>query len=365
MAMMGGEKTDRRQRLARLLEKFPQLGVDAVLFFDMKNIRYLTGFTGSDGVFLLRPDSSLLLVDGRYITQAGDEAPQCHVVQYRDKIGGVVSALNEGEVRRAGFEAAVLTVELYGKLREKLAPELLIPLSEELNGLRSVKDDREVLLLRKAVDIASEAFLQVIGLIRPGVEERTIALEMDYRMRALGAEEASFSTIVASGLNAALPHARPGTRKIEDGDAVVMDFGAVHGGYRSDETCTFALGRADGKFREVYAVVKEAHDRAIEAVRAGTACREIDRIARQVIEKKGYGMYFTHGTGHGVGLDVHEAPRLSALSDEILAAGMVVTVEPGIYIPGLLGVRIEDMVLVQEDGCEIITKMSKELRIVP
>jgi len=361
---MGGEAAVYRQRLASIQERFPRLGVDAVLFFEMKNIRYLTGFTGSDGVFLLLPDKGVLLVDGRYITQAGEEAPQCDVVQYRDKISGIVSALGGREVKRAGFEAAVLSVELHEKLRGKLATELLIPLTEALTGIRGVKDDQEVLLLRKAVDIATGALLQVIELMRPGVEERTIALEMDYRMRALGSEETSFSTIVASGPNAALPHARPGPRRFQDGEPVVMDFGAVHGGYHSDETCTFILGRADEKFREVYAIVKEAHDRAIEAVRAGVACREVDRIARQVIEKKGYGLHFSHGTGHGVGLDVHEAPRLSALSDQILAAGMVVTIEPGIYIPGLWGVRIEDMVLVKEDGCEILTKMSKELKII-
>jgi len=361
---MGGETAVYRQRLARLQERFSQFGVDAILFFEMKNIRYLTGFTGSDGVFLLLPDKGVLLVDGRYITQAGEEASQCDVVQYRDKISGIVSALGGREVKRAGFEAAVLSVELYEKLRGKLPPDLLIPLTEALTGIRGVKDDQEVSLLRMAVDIADGALLQVIERMRPGVEERSIALEMDYRMRALGSEETSFSTIVASGPNAALPHARPGPRRLEDGDAVVMDFGAVHEGYHSDETCTFVLGRADDKLREVYAIVKDAHDRAIEAVRAGAACRDIDRIARQIIEKKGYGACFSHGTGHGVGLDVHEAPRLSTLSDQILAAGMVVTIEPGIYLPGKLGVRIEDMVLVKEDGCEVLTKMSKELKIL-
>ncbi len=361
---MAGEAAVYRRRLARLLERFPHLGVDAILFFEMKNICYLTGFTGSDGVFLLLPDKGVLLVDGRYITQAREEAPQSYTIQYRDKIGGVASAFGEGGVKRAGFEAASLSVELHEKLRGKLAPCMLIPLTEELTGIRSLKDSQEVLLMRKAADIATEALLQVIELMRPGVEERTIALEIDYRMRALGSEGTSFPTIVASGPNAALPHARPGSRKLEDGDPVVMDFGAVHGGYHSDETCTFVLGRADAKFREVYAIVKDAHDRAIDAVRAGAACREIDRVARQVIEKKGYGPHFSHGTGHGVGLDVHEAPRLSALSDQTLEAGMVVTVEPGIYLPGQWGVRIEDMVLVREDGCEVLTKISKELKII-
>jgi Xaa-Pro aminopeptidase len=363
--MIVAEAAVYRQRLNRLREKFPRLGVDAILFFEMTNIRYLTGFTGSDGVFILRPDKGILLVDGRYITQAGEEAPHCNVIQYGDKISGVVSVLSEGEIKRAGFEAAILSVDLHERLRGKMAPGMLIPLTEVLTELRSVKDDREVSLLRKAVDIATAALWQVSAGIGPGVEERTIALEMDYRMGVLGSEGPSFPTIVAAGMNAALPHARPGLRKLENGDPVVIDFGAVHAGYRSDETCTFVLGGADKKFREIYALVKDAHDRAIAAVRAGVPCREIDRIARQVIDKKGYGLYFSHGTGHGVGLDVHEAPRLSAVSDQVLEAGMVVTIEPGIYLPGHWGVRIEDMVLVKEDGCELLTKISKELKIIP
>jgi Xaa-Pro aminopeptidase/Xaa-Pro dipeptidase len=362
--MMGGEATADRRRFDRIAERLPQLGVDAILFFEINNIRYLTGFTGSDGVFVLRSDKGVLLVDGRYTTQAGEESPQCEIVQYRDKIGGIVALLDEKEVKRAGFEAAAVSVDFYEKLQRKLAPGMLIPITEALDGLRSVKDAGEVLLLRKAVDIATDAFLRTVGEMRPGVEERMIALEMDYRMRALGSEETSFPTIVASGPNAALPHAHPGARKLEDGDVVVMDFGAVHEGYRSDETCTVVLGRADKEFRDAYDIVRDAHDRAIEAVRAGVSCREIDRIAREVIEKKGYGKFFSHGTGHGVGLDVHEAPRLSALSDQVLAAGMVVTVEPGIYLPGLWGIRIEDMVLVKEDGCDILTRISKELKVI-
>jgi len=361
---MKNEAAAGRKRTDRLLNSMSRKEFDALLFFDMKNIRYLTGFTGSDGVLLLRPNRQVLLVDGRYVTQAAVQSPHCDVVQYRDKIDGIAAALAGWGSPRVGFEAAVLTVELHDRLRDKIGKAMLAPLNGELTYLRSLKDAAEVSRLRQAVDIAQAALAQVLPLLRPGREEREIALEMDYRMRALGSEENSFPTIVASGPNAALPHARPGERRLAAGDPVVMDFGAVAGGYHSDETCTFVVGRADDDFRKVYEIVKEAHDRAIAAVRAGVSCREIDRVARQCIEEKGYGRHFSHGTGHGVGLDVHESPRLSPLSDQILATGMVVTIEPGIYVPGKWGVRIEDMVLVRERGCEVLTKMPKELQTI-
>ena len=201
-------------------------------------------------------------------------------------------------------------------------------------------------------------------MIRPGVREREIAIELEYRMQRNGAEQVSFETIVAAGANTALPHATPGDRRIADGDCVMIDYGAVWGGYHSDETCTWFVGRADARQREVYGLVREAHDRAIGAIRAGVACGEIDRIARSCLAEAGLDGHFSHGTGHGVGLDVHEAPRLAAGRQEILRAGMVVTVEPGVYLPGVWGIRIEDTVLVTEEGCEILTPTSKELTII-
>ena len=353
-----------RKRIERVYERIDPKEFDALLFFDMNNIRYLTGFTGSDGVLLLQPDRGMLLVDGRYVTQAAEQSPHCDVVQYRDKVSGIAAALAERGAGRVGFEAFALTVELYEKIRERIRTTRLAPLDGELSCLRSRKDAGEASLLRRAVDIATEALTDVLPLLRPGRTEREIALELDYRMRALGSEENSFPTIVASGPNAALPHARPGDRKLAPDDPVIIDFGAVYRGYHSDETCTLVVGRPDAEFRQVYDIVKEAHDRAIAAVRTGVSGREIDGIARRHIEEQGYGPQFSHGTGHGVGLDVHEDPRLSPLSDQVLAADMVVTVEPGIYLPGRWGVRIEDMVLVGEDGCEVLTRMPKELKII-
>ncbi len=186
-----------------------------------------------------------------------------------------------------------------------------------------------------------------------------MALELEYRMRRNGAGGVSFPTIVASGINSTLPHASPGTRTLAPGDVVVIDFGAIYEGYHSDETCTFVLCHASSRQKEVYDIVREAHDRALAAVKAGIPCCEIDRIARDCIKEGGLGQFFSHGTGHGIGLDVHESPRIAAPSKAILEAGMVITIEPGVYIPGLWGIRIEDMVLVTKDGCEVLTKVDK------
>ncbi|MFA4916306.1 MAG: M24 family metallopeptidase [Syntrophales bacterium] len=219
-------------------------------------------------------------------------------------------------------------------------------------------------MLRRAAEISSGALTSIQDLLRPGVRERDIAFELEFRMRHNGAEQVSFATIVASGANTALPHAVPSTRKIENGDFIVIDCGAVYEGYHSDESCTFVVGQANDRQKETYRLVKDAHDRALDTVRAGVPCSEIDRVARTCIEEGGLGVYFSHGTGHGVGLDVHEAPRIAAKSKAVLEASMVLTIEPGVYIPGLWGIRIEDTVVVKENGCEVLTKVLKDFKIL-
>ena len=200
--------------------------------------------------------------------------------------------------------------------------------------------------------------------IKPGLREADVALELEYRMRQNGAAGAAFPTIVAAGMNSALPHATPGARILSAGDALVIDYGAVIEGYHSDETCTFVLAQASARFQEVYEIVKTAHDRALEAVKAGVSCAEIDSVARACIESAGLGRFFSHGTGHGVGLDVHESPRIAPSVQTILATGMVVTIEPGVYLPGQWGIRIEDTVLVRERDCEVLSKIPKNLTIL-
>ena len=351
-------------RMARVRAILHELDIDALLFLDMKNVRYLTGFTGSDGALVIGEKQEILLVDGRYTNQARKEVEGPRVFEYKEKIDGIVAILSDGSLRSVGFESQAMNVNTHLKLTEKLGALRLNPMSDQIGALRAVKDEKEIAYIRRAAEISCEALTAVRDLIRPGVRETDIAIELDFLMRRGGAEQVSFPTIVASGVNSAQPHAQPGSRAIENGDMVIIDYGAVYCGYHSDETCTFAVGVKDKKQEEAYSLVKTAHDRALEAVKAGIPCVDIDRIARDCIETGKLGKYFAHGTGHGVGLDVHEAPRIASNSEMVLEAGMVLTIEPGVYIPDLWGVRIEDMILVKEDGCEVLTKVSKDFTVL-
>jgi Xaa-Pro aminopeptidase len=352
------------ERVSRIRSIFSRILVDAILLLDMKNIRYLTGFTGSDGALLIGRDKQTLLVDGRYTHQARKEVENAEVVEYREKVEGIENILAENGFKSVGFEAMAMNVHTYLKMKEKMKDVTLEPISNEIGTIRAIKDRAEVACMKKASEITFQALNSVRELIKPGVREKDIALELEFRMGRYGAEQIAFPIIVASGVNSSLPHAKPGSRRIERGDVVMIDCGAVYNGYHSDETWTCMIGNGEDRRREVYAVVKEAHDRALDAVRAGMPCSEIDRIARTCIDDKALGKYFSHGTGHGVGLDVHEAPRIADKSEHILEKGMVVTIEPGVYIPNLWGVRIEDMVLVEENGCEVLTKMPKDFTIL-
>jgi Xaa-Pro aminopeptidase/Xaa-Pro dipeptidase len=350
--------------MARVRAILRELDMDALLFLDMKNVRYLTGFTGSDGALVIGEKQEVLLVDGRYTNQAKKEVHGPHVFEYKDKIDGIAAILSDGSLGSAGFESQAMNVNTYLNLKEKLGGLRLNPLSNEIDAFRAVKDEKEIAYIRKAAEISCEALTAVRDIIKPGVRETDIAIELDFRMRRCGAEQVSFPTIVASGANSAQPHAQPGLRTIEKGDMVIIDYGAVYCGYHSDETCTFAVGHKNKKQEKVYTLVKNAHDRALAAVKAGIPCVDIDRTARDCIENGKLGKYFTHGTGHGVGLDVHEAPRIASNSEMVLEAGMVLTIEPGVYIPDLWGVRIEDMILVKEEGFEVLTRVSKDFTVL-
>jgi Xaa-Pro aminopeptidase len=351
--------TVRQDRLRSVLQE-----AEALLILDEKNIRYLTGFTGGDGALMAGPDWLTLLVDGRYVTQARDEVRGAEIFEFRKRAEGIVAVARQQESRSIGFESPILSVAEHAILKESLPEVTLLPLPVDFVLFRAVKDEAEVDRIREAARIAGKALAAVQGMVRPGIREEEIALDLEYRMRRGGAQRISFETIVAAGANSALPHATPGRRAIADGDCVMVDYGAVCDGYHSDETCTFVVGHATKRQQEVYRQVLEAHDRAIQAIRAGVSCGEIDRIARSHLDAAGLGAAFSHGLGHGVGLDVHEAPRLAPGREELLRAGMVVTVEPGVYLPGLWGIRIEDTVLVTEGGCEILTPTSKNFTMV-
>lgn len=359
------EFTGYMKRITRVRSKITDLGLEAFLFLDMQNIRYLTGFTGSDGALVVGERKNILLVDGRYTTQAGREVRDADIRQYSDKSEAIAHTLLDSGWKTVGLESMAVTLQDYLKLKDRTAGTELKPLGAELNTLRAVKDESEIKKIRDAAALSSGTLRSVLEIIKPGVAEKDIALELEYRMRQGGADNVSFDVIVASGENSALPHARPGFRRFEEGDFIVFDYGAVCGGYCSDETCTVALGSISDRQCEVYNIVLEAHDRALAAVKAGALCREVDHAARGFIEERGLGKYFSHGTGHGIGLSVHEEPRVSPLSEYCLEAGMVITVEPGVYIPGMWGVRIEDMVLVTKNGCDVLTSVSKDLIRLP
>ncbi|HOG06592.1 MAG: Xaa-Pro peptidase family protein [Syntrophales bacterium] len=363
---MPPEATPYARRRSRLSDRLPDWGLDALLLTEEANLRYLTGFAGTDAALLMTESRASLLVDGRFLTEARETVPEVEIVEIRDLIEGIATALADAAPSRVGFETAVLTVHVHQRLLAALGAGVsLRPLLDELSTLRAVKDEEEVRCMRKAAAIASSALQAILPDLRPGVAERDIALELDFRMRRQGAEGSAFPTIVASGPRSALPHATPGARKIRAGEGVVIDYGAVFQGYRSDETCTvFVGGGPDREALAAYAQILEAQTLAIAGLRAGVTCRDVDRIARDALRRGGWDRFFSHGTGHGVGLDVHEAPRLNARSESTLEAGMVVTVEPGVYLPGRWGIRIEDMVLIRADGFEVLSRVPKTLTLL-
>lgn len=350
-------------RIQKLQQQFRDYQVEGILFSNMNNIRYLTGFTGSEGALILSAKSALLLVDGRYTTQARSEVQPIPVIQYSNKIQCIEQAVRDLHLQTIGFEAAFVTVEMYHDLTQRIKKAMFIPLDNSLRLLRARKDRQEIAAMKQAAAIASEAVAWLAGFIKPGLTELDTAFQLEMAARRAGAEQLAFETIVASGENAALPHAKPTNRKIKKGDFIVIDFGVKYQGYCSDETCTFAIGELTAHQKNAYRAVLKAHDEAISAIKAGIAAADVDALARRVLGKK-YSRYFVHGTGHGVGLEVHEAPRLAPASQHVLEAGMVVTVEPGLYFPGLWGIRIEDTVYVKNNCCEIITKMNKNFTVI-
>ena len=338
--------------------------VDALLCLGLPNIRYLAGFTGSDGALLLSHDAGWFLTDSRYTVQASQETDGVVVREYRGKLEGITGLLGELKARRVGLEAEHTTVAFHRALVEALPGMEFVPIGGELDDLRTVKDDEELGLLRLTAGLASSAFLSILENIRPGALEREVSLALEFAMKKAGADDKSFDFIVASGPRGALPHGKASDRAICPGDLVTIDFGAVCQGYHSDETVTVAVGAPDSRQKEIHGIVKDAHDIAIEAVRPGVSLKELDALARDYIAGKGYGNYFGHGLGHGVGLEVHERPVVSYKSEGVVREGMVFTIEPGIYIPDWGGVRIEDTVVVTRDGCLSLTRVPKELMVV-
>lgn len=338
--------------------------LDALLITDMKNIRYLCGFSGSEGALLLAPDQGWFLCDFRYLSQAADEVGEAEIVQFSVKHEAVAALVQKHGFRRLGFDAAHMTVAVRDRFVSVLGECELVPVGSRLDEIRAIKDSTERAVMHEVAEIASESLYSVLPFLKPGVRESHIALELEIAMRRRGADAVAFDFIVASGVRGALPHGRASHKCIEAGELVTIDFGAVKSGYHSDETVTIAVGEPGPKAREIYEIVKQAHDLALNAVKPGVRCCDVDLVARNYIKECGYGDFFGHGLGHGVGLDVHEQPVLSFRSEQILAEGMVVTIEPGIYLPGYGGVRIEDTVAVTESGVVLLTQVDKTLMVV-
>lgn len=355
---------DHPLRRTRLVARLPEIGVDAMLVTRLPNVRYLTGFTGSNAQLLLGAESGVFFTDGRYAEQSRREVPELRRDIYTaDFPAAFARACRDLGLSRVGFEAAGVTYRFYQDLSGAESVEL-VPVTDEVERLRWIKEPEEIRLLDRAQALTDEAYDRAVAKLAEGVTEREVALELEWAMRQSGAEGVSFDSIVAFGENSAEPHHRPTGRTLSRGDVVKLDFGARFEGYHADMTRTLAFGDPPAELREVYELVLATQLAGVEAVRAGVSGADADRVSRRIIEEAGYGDRFGHSLGHGVGLEVHEGPTLRSTSEDVLPAGAVVTVEPGIYVPGLGGVRIEDMVEVLEDGCRVLPATGKELLVL-
>ena len=355
-------------RLESLTARLDEAEVDALVVTTLPNVRYLTGFSGSAGVLLVTADRALLTTDGRYRTQSGEQVAASGVGDRVDvEIGGVQAQRDAVKGRlagltRVGLEADNVTWEASRRWADLLEGAEVKPTTGVVEALREVKDEGEIARMARAAAIADSALAEVLGLMGTGITETEFALALDTAMRRGGAESTAFDTIVAAGPNSAKPHHQPTDRRIDPGDPVVVDFGATFEGYRSDMTRTFCVGgEPTGDLARVFDVVRASQADGVAAVRPGAGTKEVDDVCRAVIAQAGWADAFEHGTGHGVGLDIHEAPTVSPLGTAILSSGVVVTVEPGVYLPGIGGVRIEDTLVVTEDGSRPLTTFTKEV----
>ena len=355
-------------RIAGLRSFFSEKGLDSVWITGPENRRYLSGFkaqdtlmTESSGSLLLGKDYAILITDPRYQLEAKEDVPDFELkIIKNDQVKGICQIMIDAGIKIVGFEEDYVSCGLYNKIQEefkKLGYKIeLIPLNNVVEKMREIKDNYEIMTIKESADMVCNIMEDLKKSLKSGITEKDLAFKVKELAHMAGAEDLSFPPIVASGRNGALPHAVPSKKPLLPDEPIIVDIGVKLNGYCSDITRTLFMGELESEFKEIYSVVKEAQSCAIEAAKAGIKSSELDSTARTVIEKAGYGDYFTHGLGHGVGLAVHERPRISKTDSTVLRAGMVITIEPGIYIPDKGGVRLEEMVLIKEDGCEVITK---------
>lgn len=348
-------------KLGKLRNKFAELQIDALLVTSDINRRYISGFTGTAGSVVITKTDAVLITDFRYREQAGAQAEGFNVIEMEQSMNQSINdVLKQAGVKRLGFEKEHVAYGQYEVLCKELAAEL-VPAGGLIEGIRMIKSDAELDIMRHAAKIADDAFEYIQTKIRPGVREIDISNELEFFMRKQGATSSSFDIIVASGLRSAMPHGVASDKEIQSGELVTLDFGALYKGYCSDITRTVAVGEISDELNKIYDTVLEAQLRGVEGVKPGMTGKEADALTRDYINAAGYGKYFGHSTGHAVGMEVHELPSLSHRSEMKLLPGMVVTVEPGIYIPGIGGCRIEDDLVITEHGNERLTNSKKEL----
>ena len=349
-------------RVEAVRSEWSQYGIDGLLIMSPFNRRYVSGFTGSAGAVLLSGKEAVFITDFRYVEQAKEQASECTIVQHKgtliEEIGKQVEKLN---ISKLGFEKSHVTYEQFEQLKQSVVTANLTPVSGLVESVRSIKDPSEIQLIQDAADIADAAYTHILSYVRPGMTELEVSNELEFFMRKQGAQSSSFDIIVASGHRSALPHGVASGKLIETGELVTLDFGAYYKGYCSDITRTFAVGSISDELNTIYHTVLEAQLRGMNGIKAGITGKEADALTRDYIKEKGYGEYFGHSTGHGLGMEVHEAPSLSFKSDTVLEPGMIVTVEPGIYVHGVGGTRIEDDILITSEGNRSFTSSPKEL----
>lgn len=357
---------DYEARAARVVERFDELEIDAIWISNLTNVRYLCGFTGSNGALLIQRDRITFFTDGRYTTRAADEVKGAEIVVYHTQAAAkevIPKTIKDSGATKIGFEADTVTYAATDQLKEYFGGDP-IPTKDVVKQLRRVKEPAELSLIREAAALADAGLAHIIERVEVGRTEKEIALDLEYFMRTNGAEDVSFDLIVAAAERSALPHSVPTDREIEKGRYLLFDLGCVIDGYCSDLTRTLVVGPADDRHREIYDLVSRANEAGLEAVTAGATGADVDTAARDVIADGGHAKEFSHGLGHGVGLDVHEEPVLRPGSEDILQTNEVVTVEPGVYIPDWGGVRIEDLVVVGESEPEIVSASDKSLVVL-
>ncbi|PGT87637.1 MULTISPECIES: M24 family metallopeptidase [Bacillaceae] len=352
-------------KLEKIRQRFKELSIDGLLITSSYNRRYMTGFTGTAGVVVISGDKAVFITDFRYTEQAAKEVEGFEIVQHTGPIiEEVANQVEKLGIKRLGFEQDSLTYQLFSSYKEALKSSEFIPVSGAVEKLRLIKSPAEIKILKEAAEIADAAYKHILTYIKPGLKEIDVANELEFFMRKNGAVSSSFDIIVASGYRSALPHGVASEKEIEKGDFVTLDFGAYYKGYCSDITRTFAVGEPSDELKKIYSIVLEAQLRGMSGIKPGLTGKQADALTRDYIKEQGYGEYFGHSTGHGLGMEVHEGPALSFKSDTILEQGMVVTVEPGIYVAGLGGVRIEDDTVITEKGNESLTHSPKDLIIL-